>query len=88
MRWEDYTEIHKKSETYGGRPPRLRDYCFLKLIEHGYSVSVLLLTLIFTAVAFLVKADDPAKVNWALHAAELSLGVFLGLKIAKKGPDH
>ncbi len=77
--WTEYSKAARAPEK-GGAEPSIWGYVAIRLIDSMLPVSVLVLTLIFFFTAlFFIKDTDGTRLNWALHAAELCLGVFLGL---------
>jgi hypothetical protein len=75
--WAEYS----KSKTTGGSTenskPSIREYMLIKLTDNFLAVAVFVLCVIFAAIGIFGKQDN--NTAWTLHAAELCLGVFLGL---------
>ena len=82
--WADYIKAHKTAgETFSdNKRPHIVEFALFKVINNGLASSVFALTIFFSTVG--IFSNRPADAtNFALHAAELSLGVFLGL-LAKR----
>lgn len=86
--WNTFAKTHHEHVATTSDKPKVRDYILLKTTDNMLAISVFILTLIFAYVGlFQFNSDGNAdKVNWALHAAELCLGVFLGLLKGVKKP--
>lgn len=83
--WSDYSKSHEQAIKTTGKIPSVRGYFLIKLIDGMPFIVLFLLTGIFVFLAFfVVDNQDPNKLNWALHATELCLGVLLGLYAGKK----
>jgi len=81
--WSEFAQTHNESATSSGEKPKVIEYILIKIIDNMLPTSVFILTIFFAIMAFFFL-NDTVKTNWALHAAELSLGVFLGLLKSKK----
>lgn len=78
--WSQYAKTVKDSHQTGGVEPKISSYLAIKFIDNLLPISVFVLTIIFSTIAlFVIDAGNQQKLNWAMHAAELCLGVFLGL---------
>jgi len=79
--WNTFAQISKQTHPTGdGGQPKVLNYLAIKFIDNFLTVSVFLLTVFFSIIAlFVLDSANQEKLNWALHAAELCLGIFLGL---------
>lgn len=85
--WNLFAKTHHDHVATSGEKPRVIDYVFLKITDNMLEIGVFCLTLIFAYIGlFSMNETQTSKVNWALHAAELCLGVFLGLLKGVKKP--
>ena len=80
MNFKDYTESYMTTIQTTGKKPNPLGYLIVTLTDNLLIMAVLILTLIFAYIGlFSIDQSKHEQMNWALHAAELSLGVFLGL---------
>lgn len=78
--WSQYAKTVKDSHQTGGAEPKISSYLAIKFVDNLLPLSVFILTMVFSIIAlFVIDTENQQKLNWALHAAELCLGVFLGL---------
>lgn len=76
--WRDYVQLTNDSAKGTGGPPRLRDFIALKLADNGLVIALLGLVVLFGSYGLFGQRDADQRA-WALDAAKLCLGVFLGL---------
>ncbi len=83
--FDKYFKTVAQSSQSTGQRPSVWHYLVLKLVDNFFVILLFLLTLAFAWYG-LVGADskDPERVKWALNAASLCLGVFLGLFAGRK----
>ena len=85
--WKTYSATKNESQQGSSEnKAKILEYILIKLTDNFLVVAIFSLCLLGGWVG-LFKIDNstnPDKVNWALHAAELCLGVFLGLLKKKK----
>lgn len=78
--WEQFAKTHHEGVTTTGTKPSPLEYVVIAATENALSIVVIVFTLLFAIVGlFMFSPTDREKMNWALHAAELCLGVLLGL---------
>jgi hypothetical protein len=79
--WASFTKIHGERIATTGEKPKITHYLVVKATENMLKISVFILILLFAYIGIYgaTTQTDANKMNWALHAAELCLGVFLGL---------
>ncbi len=78
--WDQFAKTVQKTAQVSGVKPNPLTYMFIKATDNSLAIAVFLLTILFAFVGlFWFEAADSEKINWALHASELCLGVFLGL---------
>lgn len=77
--WTSYTKTKNSegsSETID--KPKVLEYILIKVTDNFLAIAVFALCISFGGVGLFCELKSDST-NWALHAAELSLGVFLGL---------
>lgn len=77
--WSAYTKtknIDGSSERT--EKPEIHEYILIKVTDNFLAISVFLLCIFFGLIGLFCELNDNST-TWALHASELSLGVFLGL---------
>lgn len=78
--WDQYARTCQETAKTAGAKPSTWGYLFIKATDNSLAISVFLLTIFFASVGlFYFSAVQTEQTNWALHASELCLGVFLGL---------
>jgi len=78
--WEQFARTTQDTAKVAGAKPSAWQYLLIKATDNSLEIAVFVLTLIFTYIGlFIFDSTQLEKTNWALHAAELCLGVFLGL---------
>lgn len=78
--WSQFAKACNDTAKATGSKPNPLDYFIVKFTDNLIPFSIFILTIVFAYVGlFMIDPAENQKVNWALHAAELSLGVFLGL---------
>lgn len=87
--WSEYTKAVSEAKTTTGETPKVGGYILIKLTDNFIVIGLVILMLIFASIGIFYKTEQPEKTNWALHASELCLGVFLGVistkyKVEKK----
>ncbi|MFC1524284.1 hypothetical protein ACFL6N_05795 [Thermodesulfobacteriota bacterium] len=83
--WASFAKTSQETATVTGANPNPWAYLIIKSTDNFLGISVFVLTLVFASIGlFGFDSTQIDKTNWALHAAELSLGVFLGLLKTKK----
>ncbi|MGZ2368604.1 hypothetical protein ACXR6G_02310 [Ancylomarina sp. YFZ004] len=77
--WTTYTKTKNgDGSSENSDKPKIIEYILIKLTDNFLTIAVFILCILFgTLGLFYIKADS--NITWALHASELSLGVFLGL---------
>ena len=85
--WNTFAKTHHEHVVTSSEKPKVFDYVLLKFTDNMLEVGVFSLTIVFAYVGlFAMNETQTDRVNWALHAAELCLGVFLGLLKGGKKP--
>lgn len=77
--WSEYTKVVSEAKTTTGERPRIGGYILVKLADNFQIILLVAFTLIFAGIGIFYITKEPEKTNWALHASELCLGVFLGV---------
>lgn len=85
--WNEYTKVVSEAKTATGKSPKIGGYILVKLTDNFLVVGLVMLTLIFAGIGIFYETNEPEKTNWSLHAAELCLGVFLGVISSKYKGD-
>jgi hypothetical protein len=76
--WGDYIKASNPETT--GKKPTVWGYLIIKAIDNSLVIAMVVFTLFFSAIGlFMLNKGDDTKLNFALHASELCLGVLLGL---------
>ncbi len=75
--WAKFSRLEGIAKTEGSTPSIWR-YIAIKLTDNGLATIVVFLLLFFGSIGLFVTTTE-TQTNWALHAAELCLGVLLGL---------
>lgn len=75
--WSDYTKTKTTSGSSEDSKPSIKEYMLIKLTDNFLAFAVFILFIILFSVGLF--AELGTKTDWTLHAAELCLGVFLGL---------
>jgi hypothetical protein len=81
--WNEYIKTVTEAKTSTGETPKIRGYILLKITDNFIVIGLVLLMLLFAGIGIFYDASQPEKTNWALHASELCLGVFLGVITSK-----
>lgn len=78
MNWIDFSKIHRNNVSASSGKPPITEYLIIQAADNALAISVLFLLLFFAGCALFSSLPDEV-LKWAIHAAELCLGVFLGL---------
>jgi hypothetical protein len=78
-----YSIVSSTADTTGQRPS-VRDYVLIKLVDNVFIILLVVLTLAFAWYGLSRPKSEPDQSKWALNAASLCLGVFLGLFAGRK----
>lgn len=62
--------------------PKIQEYILIKITDNFLAIAVFILCILFGCLGLFGTLSETST-TWALHASELSLGVFLGL-LSKK----
>ncbi|HET9569786.1 MAG TPA: hypothetical protein VFP20_00030 [Bacteroidales bacterium] len=77
--WSEYLKVVSEAQATTGERPKVGGYILIKITDNSLIIVLILLTLIFSGLGLFLKCDTPDKTSWAFHAADLCLGVFLGV---------
>ena len=78
--FQTYASTVNQSIQATGSMPSAWHYFSVIFTDNLSSIILLIVTMTFAILGlFVLNPEHKDQVNWALHAAELSLGVFLGL---------
>jgi len=81
--WTTYTKSkNSDGSSEGNNKPNIREYILIKITDNFLAIAVFILCILFGLIGLFSGLNDTSA-TWALHASELSLGVFLGL-LSKK----
>lgn len=78
MDYLKFVQSHTVKGSGESKPPSTRKYFWVQVIDNGLAIAVFILCVLFGLIGLFVDAAED-RVSWALHAAELCLGVLLGL---------
>ena len=81
--WSKYTKTVTDAKTSTGESPKVGGYILIKMTDNFLIIGLVILTLLFACIGIFYETEIPEKTNWALHASELCLGVFLGVISSK-----
>lgn len=77
--WNEYTKVVSEAKTTTGESPKVWGYILVKITDNFLLLLLIVITLSFAIIGIFYNTDNTEKTNWALHVAELCLGVFLGV---------
>jgi hypothetical protein len=78
--WSEFAKTAQATAESVGTAPSAWQYIIIKATDNFLAISVFILTLIFAYVGLFTFTDiESDKASWSLNAANLCLGVFLGL---------
>jgi len=77
--WSAYVKSTSQAKTTTGETPKVGGYILIKITDSFLIIGLVILTLLFAGIGIFYETTNTEKTNWALHAAELCLGVFLGV---------
>jgi len=63
--------------------PKIQEYILIKITDNFLTIAVFVLCILFGGIGLFGSLSEQS-ITWALHASELSLGVFLGSLTKKK----
>ena len=81
--WTTYTKTkNSDGSSENNDKPKIFEYILIKVTDNFLAIAVFILCIFFGVIGLFCELK-PDSTNWALHASELSLGVFLGLLTKK-----
>ncbi len=90
--WDTFARTCNESATTTGTKPSTFDYLLIKATDNALAVSVFILIIFFSAIGlFFINEAEHEKSNFALHAAELCIGIFFlafSNRISDKRNNH
>lgn len=82
--WTTYTKTKgSEGSSESEDKPKIGEYILIKITDNFLAIAVFILCIFFGLIGLFAKLPS-TNTDWALHASELSLGVFLGLLAKKK----
>jgi|AntAceMinimDraft_9_1070365.scaffolds.fasta_scaffold09872_3 hypothetical protein len=78
--WDSFAKTTQETVEVSGTKPSVYAYILIKATDSSLVIAIFILTLLFAYTGlFQFDKEQTEQINWALHASELCLGVFLGL---------
>lgn len=83
--WSNFLDVTGKAVASTGYKPSFWSYLAIKLVDNALAACVTFFVLFFSIIGlFFVDQANKESVNWVLHAAEVCLGVLLGILKSRK----